>query len=268
MTWTRGAVTLALTAIVAAGGCGSSGGKAEGGAGTGGGGAGAGGGGGTDAAPADGPPDLATDFGEPMTSDVAINCPTRGGSLAPAAPALVIDDFSGSGELDGRSRVRAGFDVKEQFDATAGAMFEPTPGIELKCGAAAPGAAHVRGKAADTGATFAVIFSSAGDGGKPNSWYDASATKGITFRVALGDIKASKVVTVQVNLAEPNKFDYTKDVIVDGTAWQEVKILWTELSAAPAAPPFSAATLNQIVLPFMANDSVDLYVDDLAFLPP
>jgi hypothetical protein len=271
--WTRGAVALALLAGVAVspGGCGGSNGAADGGgAGTGsagdGGGAGTDGGGGTDAGAPDGPQDQATDFGEPMTSDVAINCPTGGGPLAPAAAAVLIDDFSGVGLLDGRSRVGAGFEIKEQFDATANALFDPEPGVEPKCGAAAAGAAHFRGKAADTGATFTVVFSSAGDGGKASNHYDASATKGITFRVALGDPKAVKVLTVQVNLAD-SQWDYTKDVIVDGTAWQNVTIAWADLQAAPAAPTFSAAALNQIVFPFSAGDDVDFYVDDLAFAP-
>jgi hypothetical protein len=267
--WTRGAVTLAVVVILAlaAGGCGGSNAAGDGAAGSGpgggAGGAGAGGAGGSDAGPADGPPDLATDFGLPMTSDVAIDCP-KGGGQAAADAALLIDDFSGMGVLDGRSRVAAGFEIKDQFDATANARFDPEPAVEPKCGAAAAGAAHFRGKAA---ATFAVIFSSAGDGGKPNDHYDASATKGLTFRVALGNAKAAQLLTVRVNLAGSNNFDYTKDVIVNGTTWQEVTIAWTELQAAAAAPKFSAATLNQIVLPFAAGDDVDLYVDDLAFVP-
>jgi hypothetical protein len=271
-------VTAALLAV-ALGACGGSGAKGGAGgaggagAGAGGGGAGAGGGGadggaGTGGAPTDGPPDLATDFGSPMAGDAATNCPHDPAlPIAAQAPAVLIDDFSGAGLLDGRSRVGVGFDVREQFDATADARFDPEPSVEPKCGAAAAGAAHIRGKAADTGATFSLIFSSAGDGGKASDHYDASATTGITFRAALGDPKASQLVTVQINLAGSNKFDYTKDVIVSGTAWQEFTIKWTELQAAPAAPAFSPATLNQIVIPFAAGDNVDLYLDDLAFVP-
>jgi hypothetical protein len=270
--WTRGAVTAALLAVVGVACGGSSGKGGAAGAGTGGG-AGMGGGGvdggGMAGAPTDGPPDLATDFGAPMAGDAAIHCPTAPTLPIAAAPASVlIDDFSGAGLLDGRSRVGAGFDVREQFDATANASFDPEPSIEPKCGAAAAGAAHFRGKAADTGATFSVIFSSPGDGGKPRDHFDASATKGLTFRVSLGDPRASKLVTIQVNLAGTNKFDYTKDVILAaGLAWQQVTIKWTDLTAAPAAPAFSPATLNQIVIPFAAGDDVDLYLDDLAFVP-
>jgi hypothetical protein len=206
--------------------------------------------------------DLATDFAEPV-SDVAINCPTSGGALAPAAAAQLIDDFQGSGRLDGRSRAGEGFTVREQFDATAEARFDPTPGVEPKCGAAAAGAAHIRGAAADTGATFALIFS--GAGGKPANRYDSSATKGLRFRVALGDAKATKLLSISVNLAD-SQWDYTKDVIVEGTVWQDVEVLWSELQAVPAAPKFSAAALNQIVFPLIPNADVDFYIDDLAFI--
>jgi hypothetical protein len=274
MSTMRGAVTLLVAGTLVAAGCG--GGGAGGAAGSGGRGAGgttgsAGGGAGggaagasPDAATTDAGMDLATDFAEPA-SDVAINCPTGAGALAPAAAAMLIDDFQSGGRLDGRSRVGEGFVVKEQFDATADARFEPTPGVEAKCGAAAPGAAHIRGAAADTGATFALIFSGAtGDGGKPANRHDASATKGVRFRVALGDAKATKLLTVSVNQAD-SQWDYTKDVIVNGTVWQDVEILWTDLQAAPAAPKFSAAALNQIVFPFIPNADVDFYLDDFSF---
>lgn len=275
MIWMRGAVTLALGAVLAcaAAGCGSSGAKADaGGAGTGGAGAGgsdggdAAGGAGGDGGQPDAAPDLAMDFGGATESDVAINCPTGGGALAPAAAAVLIDDFSNPGKLDGRTRAGTGFEVREQFSATPSAHFDPEPRVETKCGAAAAGAAHVRGEAADTGATFAMIFSGGGEAGAPSAKYDASGKKGISFRVALGDAKAPKLVTVQVNVAGSN-WDYTKDVIVNGTAWQEVTVLWTDLQAAAAAPKFSAAALNQIVLPFASGEMVDLYVDDVAFVP-
>jgi hypothetical protein len=264
---------LFVAAVVALAGCGSSAAKPDSGAAGGGGsaaGGAGGGGGGSDGGAVDDAgdavADLATDFGV-ATSDVAINCPIAAGVLAPAGATALIDDFDGSGKLDGRSRVDGPFSIKEQFDATDNAVFDPVPGVEPKCGAAAPGAAHIRGAAANTGATFAIIFSGGvGDGGKPANRYDASATRGLTFRVALGDARATKLLTVQVNLAD-SQWDYTKDVIVSGTTWQEVQIPWTDLQAAAAAPKFSAAALNQIVFPFSPNANVDFYIDDVAFLP-
>jgi hypothetical protein len=271
-----GAVVAALLAL-AAPACGGSGGKggaagASGSGGTGGvaagGGAGGGAGepadGGAGTGAADAKPDQATDFGAPQP-DVAVHCPTAVGALPAEDAALVIDDFEGTGKLDGRQRSTSAFGVREQFDATAGATFDPPPAIEAACGAAAPGAAHFRGRAADTGATFAVVFSTPVAGQKALDHYDASATKGVSFRIALGDPAASKLVTLQVNLAG-SKWDYTKDVAVTGTTWQTVTVMWSDLTAAPAAPAFSAAALNQLVLPFSPDVDVDLYVDDLAFV--
>jgi hypothetical protein len=261
------AAAFALGGVLGAGACGSSAAKPDaGGAGAGGGVAGSAGGGAgavNDAA-ADDKPDLATDFGGP-TPEVAVHCPAAAGALAPAAAELVIDDFDGTGPLDGRQRSGGAFTVKEQFDATASATFDPAPAIEASCGAAAPGAAHIAGQAAGTGATFALVFSAATDGGAPADHYDASATRGVTFRVALGGAAASKLLTLQVNLAG-SQWDYTKDVSVTGTTWQTVMILWTDLAAAPGAPAFSAAALNQLVFPFSPGVDVDLYLDDLAFV--
>jgi hypothetical protein len=86
----------------------------------------------------------------------------------------------------------------------------------------------------------------------------------VTFRVALGGGGANKLYTVQVNLAK-SSWDYTKDVVVAGATWQTVTILWSDLQAAPAAPAFSPAALNQIVIPFVDGD-VDIYIDDIAFV--
>ncbi len=208
--------------------------------------------------------DVATDFGGP-TPEVMANCPLSTGALAPAATDLIIDDFAGTGLLDGRIRSTPLFNVKEQFDATPDAHFDPAPAIDPVCGAAGAGAAHVRGTAADTGATFAIIFSSGGDGGKPAAHYDASGTRGITFRAALGAAKTNMLFTLKLNAAG-SPWDYTKDVVVTGTTWQDVQILWSDLGAAPAAPAFTPATLNQIVFPFAADANVDLYVDDVAFV--
>jgi hypothetical protein len=269
------AAWVAVALLLGASACGGGGAaKDDGGAGTGGAGdAGTagmdGGDGDVDAADAGGEVlDVATDFGGPDEGEVAIHCPTAGGmTFAAAGAAVLIDDFSGAGKLDGRSREDSGFSVKEQFDATDGALFAPEPYVEATCGAAALGAAHVRGIAADTGATFTMIFSTpAGDGGKPANRVDASGKKGITMRVALGDAQAAKLITVQVNGAD-SQWDYTKDIIVNGTAWQDVTILWTDLQAAPAAPAFPPAALNQIVFPFSPNADVDLYIDDVAFIP-
>ncbi|HTA17956.1 MAG TPA: hypothetical protein VK989_01605 [Polyangia bacterium] len=208
--------------------------------------------------------DVATDFGGP-TPDVMANCPLRMGALAPAMTDLIIDDFAGTGLLDGRIRSTPLFNVKEQFDATPDAHFDPAPAIDPACGAAGAGAAHVRGTAADTGATFAIIFSSGGDGGKPADHYDASGARGITFRAALGAAKTNMLFTLKLNAAG-SPWDYTKDVVVTGTTWQDVQILWSDLEAAPAAPAFAPETLNQIVFPFSADADVDLYIDDVAFV--
>ncbi len=86
------------------------------------------------------------------------------------------------------------------------------------------------------------------------------------FWVALGDPAATKVFTVQVNLAG-SQWNYTADVFLDGAAWKKIEVRWSELQAAPAAPKFSPAAINQIVFPFTPDGLVDLYVDDLAFLP-
>jgi hypothetical protein len=208
-------------------------------------------------------PDLATDF--TSATDGTTRCPTAAAALAPADGESVIDDFEGTGRLDGRIRTNGVFTVKEQFDATSGAMFDPAPAIEASCGAAAPGAAHIRGRAADTGATFAIVFSTPVPGATPAARYDASGTTGISFRIALGDASASKIVTLQVNLAG-SQWDYIKDVAINGTTWQTVTILWSDLQAAPTAPAFSPAALNQLVFPFFPDTDVDVYIDDLAFV--
>jgi hypothetical protein len=266
------AVSLALAAcsggtqhVTGAGGAGG----AAGAAGAGGAGGGAGvtvdAGAGADGATTDARTDLATDFGVDQP-DVAVHCPAAAGALAPADAALVIDDFSDTGKLDGRIRSTAAFSVHEQFDATASASFSPAPAIEASCGAAGPGAAHIRGRAADTGATFALVFSSpAAGGGKPLDHYDASATTGFSFRIALGDASASKLVSLQVNLAG-SKWDYTKDVPIAGTTWQTVTLKWSDLESAPGAPAFDASALNQIVFPFPPDADVDVYIDDVAFV--
>jgi hypothetical protein len=276
----RGAVAIAAAAAALTlgfVGCGGGGSKAGaggmGGGGTGGAGAAAGSAGsGTAGAPPDGgadtaadaKPDQATDFGEPAP-DVAIHCPAAVGALPAEDAALVIDDFEGTGKLDGRVRQTDAFSVREQFDATASATFTPPPAIETSCGAAAPGAAHIRGRAADTGATFAVVFSTPAAGGKPLDHYDASGTKGVSFRIALGDASSSKLVTLQVNLAG-SKWDYTKDVAIGGTTWQTVTVMWSDLDAAPGAPTFDATALNQLVFPFSPDTDVDVFLDDLAFV--
>jgi hypothetical protein len=210
-------------------------------------------------------PDVPTDFGV-SESDVAVRCPTSDADLPAAAPELVIDDFDGTGLLDGRIRSTAALSVREQFDVGADAKFSPPPAIEGRCGAAAPGAAHIRGVAAASGSTFALVFSTPMPGGMPLAMYDASATKGVSFRIALGaEGDANKLYTVQVNLAK-STWDYTKDVVVAGTHWQTVTILWSDLQAAPAAPAFSPAALNQIEIPFLDAGDVDLYLDDIAFV--
>jgi hypothetical protein len=278
MTRARGAqIAAAVLLAVGAAACGSAGGKADAGgpAGASGGGGTGGGASGADAGPSDGAggfsdggdaADVATDFGAAPSPDVATDCPQTTAALAPPAADLLIDDFAGAGNLDGRSRVDVGFAVSEQFDATASARFDPAPAIAPTCGASGLGAAHVSGTPTDSGATFAVIFDSPnGDGGKPLAHYDASATTGVTFRVALGDAQAAKLFTLQVNL-DGSQWDYTKDVVVTGTTWQQVTIAWTDLEAATAAPKFAPAALNQLVFALFAGADVDLYIDDLAFV--
>jgi hypothetical protein len=270
----RGARALTMAAALALlGGCGGGGAKGDasaGAAGSGGVSGGAGGergsagatGGGPDAS-VDAKLDLATDFGA-SESDGSVTCPT---GVAPAANAgALIDDFRDEGKLNGRLRQTDGFLATEQFDATMNAKLDFAPRVESACGALTPGAAHIRGTPADTGATFAVVFGGKADGGKAPAFFDASATSGLVFYVALGDAKATTLFTVQVNLAD-SQWDYTADVIVAGTAWQKVEVRWANLQAGAAAPKFSAAKLNQIVFPLVADAPVDLYLDDLAFLP-
>jgi hypothetical protein len=272
---TRGALGIAgaAVALVLAARCGGGTQYVTGTGGHGGGAAGATGAAGAGAAGADGgagagvdaSPDVATDFG-PAEPDVVVRCPTSDADLPAAAPELVIDDFAGTGPLDGRIRMTDTLSVREQFDVGADAKFSPAPAIEGRCGAAAPGAAHIRGVAAPSGSTFAIIFGTPVAGGKPVAMYDASATRGVSFRIALGaEGDANKVFSLQVNLAK-STWDYTKDVVVAGTSWQTVTILWSDLQAAPAAPAFSPATLNQLVIPFVDAGNVDLYLDDFAFV--
>jgi hypothetical protein len=141
----------------------------------------------------------------------------------------------------------------------------PAPAIEASCGAAAPGAAHIAGMAADTGATFTLVFSTPVPGGMPLPKYDASGTKGMTLRLALGRAKVSGVFSVQVNLAQ-STWDYSKDIIVARATWQTVTVLWSDLQSAPNAPAFDPAKLNQIVFPLSPGGEIDLYVDDIAFV--
>ena len=270
----RGVLALVMMAgvVTMAGACGGSGGKADGGAGAGGGAAGGGGSAGADAAAgvsgdgaagADAKLDQATDFGAPP--DAVVQCPTADGGLAPADPALVIDDFADTGKLDGRIRATSAFVVKEQFDATANAHFPTAPAIETSCGAAAPGAAHIVGMAADTGATFALVFSTPVEGGTPLPLYNAAGTKGVTFRMALGKAKTTSIFGVPVNLAQ-STWDYATDVIVAGQTWQPMTARWGDLQSAANAEPFNNTRLNQIVFLFSPGDDVDLYIDDIAFV--
>src|SRR5580765_4280963 len=116
-------------------------------------------------------------------------CPAMDAAAGTIDPDRLIDDFSdGGGEpLDGRIRTRAGFVVREQFQATPAARFDPAPAVDRLCG----GAAHITGTPAGTGATFTIVFASGGPaGGKPAPYYDAGATKGITFRAARGNAQA------------------------------------------------------------------------------
>jgi hypothetical protein len=267
------ALAFALLAARCGGGGGAKGDAAPGGAGgtgaAGGAHGGSGGGGDADAAAggpdasADAKVDLATDFGA-SESDGPVTCPT---GTAPAATAgALIDDFRDGGKLNGRLRQTDTFTAAEQFDATMNAKLDFAPRVETTCGALTPGAAHIRGTPADTGATFAVVFGGKADGGKAPAFFDASATSGVVFYVALGDPKATTLFTVQVNLAD-SQWDYTADIVVAGTAWQKVEMRWANLQAGAAAPKFSAAKLNQLVFPLVADAPVDLYLDDLAFLP-
>jgi hypothetical protein len=190
-------------------------------------------------------------------------CPTPAGPAVPATANLIDDFGDGAGEpLEGRMRARAGFVVREQFQATPAAHFDPAPAVDRLC----DGAAHIAGTAAGSGATFTIVFGSGGPvGGKPAPYYDARATKGLTFRAGLGDPAAARLYTVQVGLAG-EKWSYTKDFFLDGTAWKRIDVRWSELTAAKQAPAFSAARLNQIVFPLVSGVPVDLYLDDIAFL--
>jgi len=194
-----------------------------------------------------------------------VRCPTADATLPAAAPELVIDDFAGTGPLDGRIRMTDALSVKEQFDVGADATFSPAPAIEGRCGAAAPGAAHIRGVVAKSGSTFAIIFGTPVAGSVPTASFDASATKGVSFHIALGAEGMNKIYTLQVNLAK-SSWDYTKDVVVAGAKWQTVTVMWSDLQSAPGAPAFSPAMLNQIVIPFVDEGNVDIYIDDLAFV--
>jgi hypothetical protein len=207
--------------------------------------------------------DLATDFGA-SEPDGAVTCPSGPATAVAAGP--LIDDFRDDGKLDGRLRQTDGFTAAEQFDATMNAKLDFAPRVEATCGALTPGAAHIRVTPADTGATFAVVFGGKVEGGKAPAFFDASATSGVVFYAALGDVKATTLFSVQVNLAD-SQWDYTADVVVAGTTWQRVEVRWADLKAGAAAPQFSAGKLNQLVFPFVADAPVDLYVDDLAFLP-
>ncbi|HET6280856.1 MAG TPA: hypothetical protein VFH73_07820 [Polyangia bacterium] len=219
-----------------------------------------GGAGGSEVAVLDGPADVPADF----SSDGRPTCPAGGGGLAPVEAALLIDDFSGSGLLEGRRVMRSAFTIHEQFSASVNAQFDVQPGIDPVCGAAAAGAAHIAGMPADAGATFAIIFGS-GAGTPMAEFYDASATKGITFRAAVGDAHASRVFSVRMGVAG-STWSYTKDIEVKGTAWESVNLIWAELEKAPAAPTFDASKLNQLVLTLTSGADIDIFLDDVAFI--
>jgi hypothetical protein len=193
----------------------------------------------------------------------ASSCPT--GPAAPAVePARLIEDFAGGGPLEGRTRATPGFAVREQFQATPDARFDPAPAVDAAC---AGGAAHVKGTAAGTGATYTLVFSGPpiAAGAPPARSVDASRSQGIAFRAALGSARANRLHTVELGVLG-SKWSYAKDFALDGTAWQRVAVRWSDLHAAPGAPPFSPATLNQIVFSFPSGGQVDLYLDDLAFI--
>jgi hypothetical protein len=191
----------------------------------------------------------------------ASSCPT-GPTAAAVEPARLIEDFAGGGPLEGRTRATPGFAVREQFQATPDARFDPAPAVAA-CGG---GAAHVKGTAAGTGATYTLVFSGPpiAAGAPPARSVDASRSQGIAFRAALGSARASRLHTVELGVLG-SKWSYAKDFTLDGTAWQRVAVRWSDLHAAPGAPPFSPATLNQIVFSFPSGAPVDVYLDDLAF---
>jgi hypothetical protein len=196
------------------------------------------------------------------TAAPGASCPT-GPPAPPVEPARLIEDFTGGGPLEGRTRATPGFAVREQFQATPDARFDPTPAADVACGG---GAAHVKGTAAGSGATYTLVFSRPpiAAGAPPARSVDASRSQGITFRAALGNARASRLHTVELGVLG-SKWSYAKDFTLDGTAWQRVDVRWSDLRAAPGAPPFSPATLNQIVFTFAGGAPVDLYLDDLAF---
>jgi hypothetical protein len=196
----------------------------------------------------------------------ASQCPRADRPLAAPDPRRVIDDFATGGPLDGRVRAGEAFVVTEQFLSTPAARFEPPPAVDGACGAAAPGAAHIKGTAADTGATYSMVLATTGTStSKPAAFYDASASGGVTFRAALGNARAAKTFTVRLGVAG-SPWAYTKDLVVDGPAWKTFEVRWADLDAASGAPPFSPSALAQIVFPFASGAPVDLFLDDVALL--
>ena len=207
-----------------------------------------------------------TSSGDLLTDLPAPSCPVAAGALAPPAATLLIDAFAGAAvALNGRTLTQAGFVVAERFDATVNAQFSPTPYLDPRCGAAAAGAAHIAGMAADQGATLTLVFSTLGHADDDPSFFDASGMKGITFRAALGSAASEKIFSLRAGVAG-STWSYAKDVVVADATWQDVEVLWSDLMRAPAAPAFEAGKLNQLVLTFISGTTVDIYLDDLAFL--
>jgi len=181
-------------------------------------------------------------------------CPPGNEGSSPIDRRLLIDDFAdGAGPLDGRTRTVAGSSVREQFEAPREAHFDPAPAVQPACG----GVAHIKGDNAGAGSTFTLVFSGSGAG--------PGASQGFTFRAARGTPQANAFYTVVAGF-RGSEWGYSRDFRVDGGRWQKVDVRWSDLRA-PGAPPFSPATLNQIVFPLMPGAPIDLLLDDLAFLP-
>jgi hypothetical protein len=210
------------------------------------------------------PTDL-TASGDLLTDLPAHSCPLPAGPLLPPPAPSLIDDFVGpAASLNGRTLAQAGFIVAERFDATINARFSPAPYLDPRCGAAAAGAAHIAGMAADQGATLTLVFATVGQADDP-SFFDASVMHGITFRAALGSAESEKTFSLRAGVAG-STWSYTKDIVIADNSWHSVDVLWSDLDRAPAAPAFDAGKLNQLVLTFISGTTVDIYLDDLAFL--
>src|SRR5690606_22911079 len=201
--------------------------------------------------------------------------PLLRGLPEPPGPAVLIDDFEdGDGaivEHEGRRGAWLTYN-----DGSSGGAQSPAPGFSLV--PAMPGrdsasAARMTGSGCTSwGAGIGVDLNHDGSSKLP---YDATAYAGITFWA-----RASTATNIRFNIADANTdpdggvcsncFDHFGVNLTVGPGWQRYTFAWSQLQQegwGEARPRLDVAQLFALHFQVRPNQSFDLWLDDVAFLP-